>query len=257
MEERLNQQTPSGLSGRGLKIWGLAFLAVGAAGQAILQNKLLGIGSLTTQQLLEMMQTSNSVMLYATLALVLQTAQTCAVPIFAFLLVERFRNAQKPLVYIGWLLAAAAISEIPYNLAVSGQLLQTGSLNPMFTLALGAVMLRFYQMFPAKTARDRFIKTIVTASAVLWTLMLGMEFGPCGVLLTAIIWSLGHKPLVRNLVGAVVAIVSSIFSPFFVASPMGFLAVHLYNGELEEDRFTNYLAYPGLLIVVIALAHFI
>ena len=53
MEERLNQQRSSGLSGRMLQIWGLAFLAVGAAGQAILQNKLLGIGSLSTQQLLE------------------------------------------------------------------------------------------------------------------------------------------------------------------------------------------------------------
>ena len=102
MEERLNQRRSSGLSGRMLKIWGLAFLAVGAAGQAILQNKFLGIGSLTTAQLLESMQQNQTVMLYATLALVLQTAQTCAVPIFAFLLVERFRTLEKPFVYIGW-----------------------------------------------------------------------------------------------------------------------------------------------------------
>lgn len=257
MEERLNQRAPSGLSSRMLKIWGLAFLAVGAAGQAILQNKLLGIGSLTTQQLLEAMQTSQSVMLYATLALVLQTAQTCAVPIFAFLLVERFRTVEKPLVYIGWLLGAAAISEIPYNMVVGGSLLHTGSLNPLFTMALCAVMLQFYRMFPAATTRDRLIKIVVTASAVLWTLMLGMEFGPCAVLLTTVIWCLGHKPLVRNLVGAVVAIVSSIFSPFFVASPMGFLAVHMYNGELEEHKFTGYLAYPAVLLVIVCIANFI
>jgi hypothetical protein len=257
MEERLNQQRSSGLSGRMLKIWGLAFLAVGAAGQAILQNKLLGIGSLSTQQLLEMMQTSSSVMLYATLALVLQTAQTCAVPIFAFLLVERFRAAEKPLSYIGWLLAAAAISEVPYNLVMGSKLLHTGSLNPLFTMALCAVMLQFYRLFPEKTTRDRFIKCIVTASSVLWTLMLGMEFGPCAVLLTCVIWSFGHKPLVRNLVGAVVAIATSVFSPFFVASPMGFLAVHLYNGELEEQKFANYLAYPAILVVVLCIAHLI
>ena len=257
MEERLNQQRSSGLSGRGLKIWGLAFLSIGAAGQAILQNKLLGIGSVSTQQLLEMMQTSSSVMLYATLALVLQTVQTCAVPIFAFLLVERFRNAEKPLVYIGWLLAAAAISQIPYNFVMGGSWKHCGSLNPMCTMALAAVMLQFYRMFPEKTLRDRFIKILVTASAVLWTLMMGMEFGPCGVLLTCVIYTFGHKPLVRNLVGAVVAIVSSIFSPFFVASPMGFLAVHLFNGEQEEHRFTNYLAYPAVLVVVLCIANFI
>ena len=253
MEERLNQRKTSGLSGRMLKIWGLAFLAVGAAGQAILQNKLLGIGSLTTAQLLEAMQQNQTVMLYATLALVLQTAQTCAVPIFAFLLVERFRAASKPAIYIGWLLGAAAISEVPYNMVMGGKLLQSGSLNPLFTMALCAVMLLFYRMFPGKTLKDKSIKVIVTGSAVLWTIMMGMEFGPCAVLLTAIIWALGHKPLVRNLVGAVAAILSSIVSPFFVASPMGFLAVHLYNGELEEHKFTNYLAYPAILLVILCI----
>lgn len=255
MEERLNQQKSSGLSGRMLKIWGLAFLAVGAAGQALLQNKLLGIGSLSTAQLLEAMQQDQTVMLYATLALVLQTAQTCAVPIFAFLLVERFRTQEKPLVYIGWLLGAAAISELPYNMVMGGKLLQSGSLNPLFTMALCAVMLQFYRMFPGKTLKDKGIKVLVTASAILWTLMMGMEFGPCAVLLTAIIWSLGHKPMVRNLVGAVAAILSSVVSPFFVASPMGFLAVHLYNGELEEHKFTNYLAYPAILLVIVCIAN--
>ena len=257
MEERLNQQKSSGLSGRMLKIWGLAFLAVGAAGQALLQNKLLGIGSLSTAQLLAAMQQNQTVMLYATLALVLQTAQTCAVPMFAFLLVERFRTVEKPLVYLGWLLGAAAISEVPYNMVMSGKLLQTGSLNPMFTMALCAVMLWFYRMFPGKALKDKGIKVLVTASAILWTLMLGMEFGPCAVLLSSIIWGLGHKPVVRNLVGAVAAILSSVLSPFFVASPMGFLAVHLYNGELEEHKFTNYLAYPAILLVIVCVANLI
>ena len=255
MEERLNQQKSSGLSSRMLKIWGLAFLAVGAAGQAILQNKLLGIGSLTTAQLLESMQQDQTTMLYATLALVLQTAQTCSVPIFAFLLVERFRALEKPLVYIGWLLGAAAISELPYNMVMGGKLLHPGSLNPLFTMALCAVMLQFYRLFPGKTLKDRGIKVIVTASAILWTLMLGMEFGPCAVLLTAIIRSLGHKPTIRNLVGAVAAILSSVFSPFFVASPMVFLAVHLYNGELEDHKFTNYLAYPAILLVIVCITN--
>ena len=250
MEERLNQRKPSGLSSRMLKIWGLAFLAVGAAGQGILQNKILGIGTLTTQQLLEAMQQDQTAMLYATLALVLQTAQTCAVPIFAFLLVERFRVMEKPIHYIGWLLGGALISELPYNMVMVGKLWHPGTLNPMFTMALCAVVLQFYKLFSQKTMNHRFIKLLVTVSAILWTLMLRMEFGVGAVLLCCVIWNLGHKPLMRNLVGAAVAIMSSVFSPFFVASPMGFLAVHMYNGELEEPKFTNYLIYPAILLVI-------
>ena len=249
MERQLGRK-PAGLSGQMLKIWGLAFLAAGAAGQSLLQNKLLGLGSMTTAQLLEAMRQSQAVMGYATLALVLQTAQTCAIPIFACLLVERFRAVEKPPVYVGYLVAAAVISEVPYNLVMGGTFLQPGSLNPGFTLALCGVMLLLYRMFPQKTG----VKLLVTVCAVLWTWMLGMEFGVCTVVLTGVIWRLGHKPLARNLLGAVAAVASCIFSPFFVAAPLGFLAVHLYNGELEEQKFTNYLLYPAMLLAIAGIA---
>ena len=37
---------------------------------------------------------------------------------------------------------------------------------------------------------------------------------------------------------------------FYMASPMGFLAVHLYNGEKgEQNRLVNYLTYPALLLL--------
>ena len=36
-----------------------------------------------------------------------------------------------------------------------------------------------------------------------------------------------------------------------MAAPMGFLAIHFYNGEKgEENRLVNYLAYPVILLAV-------
>ena len=78
----------SGISSNGLRTWGMFFLLAGMLGKSILQNGLLNLGAVSFGQLLEQMQTSRAAMLYATLALVLQAMETCAVPIFAFLLVE-------------------------------------------------------------------------------------------------------------------------------------------------------------------------
>ena len=57
--------------------------------------------------------------------------------------------------------------------------------------------------------------------------------------------------MLRGMGGAVAALVCSVFSLFYMASPMGFLAVHFYNGEKGPDnRTVNYLAYPVLLLAV-------
>ena len=70
----------SGISSNGLRTWGMFFLLAGMLGKSILQNGLLNLGAVSFGQLLEQMQTSRAAMLYATLALLLQAMETCAVP---------------------------------------------------------------------------------------------------------------------------------------------------------------------------------
>ena len=51
--------------------------------------------------------------------------------------------------------------------------------------------------------------------------------------------------------GCIAAALCALFSPFYLAAPMGFLVVHGYRGEQgEENRLVNYLAYPVLLLFV-------
>ena len=77
-----------GASASSLKAWGMLFILAGVISRGILQNKLLGIGSMSGQELMETMQMSDRTMLLATIALLLQAIETCAIPIFAFTLVE-------------------------------------------------------------------------------------------------------------------------------------------------------------------------
>ncbi|MGM9549734.1 MAG: TraX family protein [Faecousia sp.] len=249
--ERIPTTKPSGIRTNALHAWGMLFTAFGIVGQSILQNRLLGIGQISAQALLEAMQESDGTMLIATLALVLHALETCAVPIFAFLLVEGYQHTSSFRKYILRVLGVAVVSEVPYNLAMGGRLLDFSSRNPVFGLVLGLIVLYLYDRYGEKTAKYTIGKVVITIAALLWPLMLGIEYGSCVVLTVAVLWAFRKKPLMRNFAGATVSIVCSLYSPFFLAAPMGFLAVHLYNGEKgAENRLANYLAYPLLLLVI-------
>lgn len=246
--ERLSHQHTSGVNSSTLRAFGIFFVVTGVFGRCILQRNLLGIGSISAEQLLELMESSQYAMILASISLVLQALETCAIPIFCALLVEGFLHTSCYYKYLLRVCGAALLSEIPYNLAMSGNFLDLSSRNPMFGLVLGLFLMFFYQRFAGKTGRNILIRLIVTVAALLWTLMLNVENGIGIIAAVTVLWAFHDKPLLRNLVGIVVMAVCSIFSPFLLASPMGFLAVHFYNGEQgNENRWINYLFYPVIL----------
>ena len=175
----------SGISSNGLRTWGMFFLLAGMLGKSILQNGLLNLGAVSFGQLLEQMQTSRAAMLYATLALLLQAMETCAVPIFAFLLVEGVEHTSSLRNYALRVAGLAVLSELPYNLATSGKLLDTTSRNPVFGLVVCLVMVYLYQKFPEKNAPHLLLRVLVTAAAVIWCSMLSIRYGNSTVVLFA------------------------------------------------------------------------
>ena len=249
--ERIRDTKNVGITGAGLRTWGMLFLTVGIVGKAILQNRLLRLGAVTPQQLLEAMQGSNAVMLYATLALVMQALETCAVPIFAFLLAEGAQHTSNFRNYCVRVAGLALASEIPYNLAMSGKLVDLSSRNPVFGLVICLMILFFYRRFPEKKAGQILLRGLVTVAALVWCSMLSIQYGSSFVVIFVVLWAFRAKPMLRSMAGAAASILCCLFSMFFLAAPMGFLAIHFYNGEKGADnRWVNYLAYPVLLLMI-------
>lgn len=248
-----NEKT-GGLNANGLHTWGMLFLTLGIVGKSLIQNRLLHMGTVTSAELMEAMQSSGTVMMQATLALVFQALETCAVPIFAFLLLEgAARTASLPR-YILRVGALAAVSEIPYNLAMSGVLLDGTGRNPVFGSLIGLVMLWFYGRWSDNSFSHVVIRILVALAAMAWCVILSVSQGPALLLILAVLWALREKTTLRNLLGAAAALVCCLGSLFYMAAPMGFLAIHFYNGEKgAENRAVNYLAYPALLLIIWAL----
>ena len=70
--ERLGNSRPSGLNTGSLRTWAMLFAIGGIVSRCVLQNTLLGVGSRSMQELVEMMQASETAMIITTVSLVLQ-----------------------------------------------------------------------------------------------------------------------------------------------------------------------------------------
>lgn len=249
MEERLVRKRSTGLNATGLRTWGMMFLVLAAAGRCLLQNQLLGATG-GMEQLMEALNRENG-MVIASAALVLQAVESCAAPVFCFLLVEGVQHTSNFGKYLIRVLLLALVTEIPYNLAMSGQIFDTSCRNPVFGMALSLILIYFYRTYASKSAKNIFIKVIVTIAAFLWAQMLRIESGACCIILVSVLWAFRNKPTFRNLAGCVAAVVCTLFSPFYLAAPMGFLAVYFYNGEKgSSSPVVNYLMYPVALLII-------
>lgn len=240
----------SGISARALWIWGMVFLIAGAVGSSVIQNGILKTSSLTNQQLVDMMEDPN-VMGYVTVALILQAIQSCAIPVFAMMTMEGFLRTSDLKKYILRVLGLAVLSEIPYNLVVSGSWLHMNGRNPVFGVVLALVVLYFFRYYAGKSAKNVFIKILVYVMAVLWAEMLGIADAMGLVTVVATFWFMQKKPEYRVFVGAVVMVLCTMFSPYYVIAPVAMMAIHTYNGEPDEgNRWFKYLAYPAMLLAV-------
>lgn len=248
--EKITLRKKQGINGNTVRTWGMVFLAAGVIGRGVIQCGMLGVGSVNAQQLLSVIDASAQAMQLASISIVLQAIETCAVPIFAMLLAEGMQHTTDFKAYFIRILKLALAAEIPYNLAMNGSLVHFASRNPVFGLVMCMVMVWLYSKCTLGNAVNKLLYLVITVAAILWCGMLGIEFGAPTVLVTAVMWGLRKNTLYRNFAGAAAAIVCTVFSPFFLAAPMGFMVVHFYNGEKSTtERTVSYLAYPVMLVI--------
>ena len=245
--ERLGNTRPSGLNTGSLRAWGMLFAIAGIISRGVLQNAILGVGTNSTQELLEMMQTSETAMIITTISLVLQAMETVAVPIFVFLLFEGFQHTSDWKKYLTRLAGLAVITEIPYDLAMKGKVLEFGTQNPVLGLVLCFALLLLFRHFAGK----KLICAVMALAGLIWAIMLKIDHGVPMMLMICVMHLFRNKKMFMGFSGMAAAALCTGISPFYLVAPMGFLAIHFYNGEKgNSSRLVNYLFYPVALLVI-------
>lgn len=247
MSEETLDTRPQGLSLAAIRTVAAVLLAVGVVGAALLEKEILGQQS--GEGLLTLLEQSPDLMGAVTAAVVCRAVYSCAVPLYAFLLVEGFSHTRDFRRYLLRVLLLALACEIPYNLATTGGVLALSGRNPVFGVLLALVMLYLYGYLPKRYTL--LCGAAVTFAAILWAALLGIDQGEELILLTAVLWFLRDRPRYRGLIGCLAAFACCLFSPYYVVAPMSLLLVHLYSGEKgAQNPALNYLLYPVLLLAL-------
>ena len=249
MEQNLKKRK-RGINARTLRLWGIVFAFAGIIGRGVIQAHMLGIVGDGTQDLLNILDTKPNAMMLTAFSIAMQAAETCAVPIFAMLLIEGMQNTSNFKAYFLRVATLAVVCEIPFNMALSAKLFDLKTRNPVFGVLICMFMLYLWGNYSVKSKKNTLIKFLIVIVAILWCEMLKIDFGSALVIIVAILWVFRNNTLFFNFAGAAAAMSCTLISPFFLASPMGFLVVHSYNGDEDTNSHKyNYLLYPVLLII--------
>lgn len=181
-----------------------------------------------------------------------------AFPIFCFLLVEGFERTRDRGRYALRLGIFALVSEIPFNLAITGKMLDFGYQNVYFTLLIGLLTMMLVNRVSdlKKPERDGWmwdvawagfgtiIKLGLVAAGVWVAECLHTDYGALGILCIMVLFLFRSNTKVQALAGACAFL-------WEIPAPLAFIPVGWYNGTRGlKLKYVFYLFYPIHLLVL-------
>lgn len=181
-----------------------------------------------------------------TLYFILRKIGRLAFPIYCFLIGEGLRHTRSQFKYLLRLLIFAALSEIPFNLMISGQLRCHTHQNVFFTLFLGAAAICIYRSKLKALPKAALMLLILGVSTIL-----DADYGTAGMVAILLIYALRGHTIVQALAGY----------PLFsggVYAIAAFIPISMYSGKrgFVKGNFLKtafYLFYPlhiALLVTI-------
>lgn len=172
-------------------------------------------------------------------------------PMFCFLLVEGFLYTKNRMKYALRLLAFCMISEIPFNLAVTGQLFNSLYQNVFFTLFIGfCVMLAIQELEKKALGTWWFLpgEIVIAVIGVLTAEYLRTDYGAIGVMTIFAMYILRQNKMQRMGMGCFILLTDNWME---ITAFLALIPVKLYNGERGLPlKYVFYWFYPVHLCVL-------
>lgn len=177
-----------------------------------------------------------------------------AFPIYCFLLVEGFQRTHSRWKYVLRLGIFALVSEIPFDLALSGSLMDVSYQNVFFTLLLGLCAMigsdkvtEWCGCIPDRVwsrAAGYFLSGVVTAAMALTAYMLHTDYQAVGVVCIMVLYLFRSNKWGQAMAGAISFLWESTAS-------LAFIIILCYNGKRGVKlKYIFYLFYPLHLLIL-------
>lgn len=171
-----------------------------------------------------------------------------AFPIFCFLLVQGYLHTKNVGKYALRLTIFAVLSEIPFDLAGFGKVVDFGAQNVLWTLLLGIVALSLVEYvqklsFVKNTGQSCLLSWLMVVPIAALAYVLKTDYDAFGVILICILYITSTNKWEQIIVGAIV--VSWERTAF-----LAFLPIAFYNGQRGLPlKWIFYLFYPLHLLI--------
>lgn len=177
-----------------------------------------------------------------------------AFPIFCFLLVEGFCHTSNVKKYFSGMVLFAIISEIPFDLALTGNLVDFRFQNVFWELAVGIlamIALRYIEKNEFTYVLQIVLRLAVIAVFALGAEALQFDYGMHGIISIVALYVFRYNKLPQLLVGAVSFCWEQV-------APLAFLLIALYNGKRgRKIKYAFYIFYPAHLLLLYIIARVI
>lgn len=221
------------LSGLTLKIVACTTMCIDHIGAIILEKYIL---------------TSKSV---ETLYILFRLIGRVSFPIYCFLLAEGFRHTSNKMKYLFRMALFAGVSEIPYDIAFHGQMVNWAGQNIFFTLALGLLTLCILEEIACRNM-GRSLRLICSALTIILVgafnaRLLHGAYGFFGICTIAMAFLFTKK---EDAYMAECFTLTAMSYPE-VTSLLALPLIHMYSGEREKStKWASYVFYPVHLLTL-------
>lgn len=227
-----NPAKAKGLTGSTLKILAIILMFIDHLGAVIVEQGILRMPAVSSNpELWEQIRTFDQI---------LRAIGRLAFPIFCFLLVEGFLHTRNQGKYAFRLFLFALISEIPFDLAIYGQLWYPDKQNVFFTLLIGLAVMIGCTRFQ----KNVWMQTAFLILGLLAGHFLETDYGYRGVLLIEVLYLLRFDRRIQALGGALAIC-------WELTAPLAFIPIWFYNGLRGISlKYFFYWFYPVHLLLL-------
>ncbi len=182
-----------------------------------------------------------------------------AFPLYAFLLVQGFMWTRDWSRYVVRVALFALISEIPFNLVLTGNLWYSRAQNTMVTMLIGLICLRILETLEKKFWESDFSTRFLGAVLALWSVAASMvvaellhtDYGALGILLVVVLFVFRYRPAELVAAGCLAAVLIYGFEMEVLFAWIAFFFISRYNGERGRKLgLMPYVFYPVHLLAV-------
>ena len=214
-------KTPD-ITADGLKMFACIVMLIQTVGIAVIEKGLIHLDQYTQESLNQAMSQDSRLMTLAGIGSIMQLIGGMAIPVFAFLLVEGFRNTSDYKKYL-------------------------------ITMCICLVMLKCLDLFKETSGfTGGMLKVLILIAAIVWVSIFRAEYGLCMVLLVFVFYVFESKNVLKTVLGCIISLM-------YVTGPIAFYGIWCYTGERKNriNKYVYYAFYPLHLLVLGVIANYI